>query len=91
MLDAQEIQRSLTSASGEFNHRQLAVLKRAVEDPDARFTAKSHQTSHRISNQTAHQDLAILEERGLLRRAKFGHQFIWQPAADLPDRLRRRD
>jgi Fic family protein len=65
-------------------------VRRAVAEPDEYFTAKAHAHSHRVSGETARQDLLDLESRGYLDRSKIGKQFAWRPAADLSARLHRR-
>ncbi|WP_300679862.1 Fic family protein [Nocardioides sp.] len=81
------LQRAIKATPGEFNHRQLAVLEHATRHPDAVYTVDSHARSHHASGQTARNDLADLEKRGLLRRSKQGRRFAWVPAVDLADRL----
>jgi Fic family protein len=81
------LQRAINATPGEFNHRQLAVLEHATRHPDAVYTVDSHARSHHASGQTARNDLADLEKRGLLRRSKQGRRFAWVPAVDLADRL----
>ena len=89
-VKAQEIrgiQSRLKGMPREFNHRQLAVLEHAARNPDATYTAKSHANSHRVTPETARQDLIALEERGLLKRFKISKQFAWSPAENLAEML----
>ena len=86
-LEIREVQSRLNSLPGEFNHRQLAVLEHAARTPSAVFTAKSHGGSHRVTIETARQDLQALESRGLLRRYKISKQFAWRPVPDLAERI----
>ncbi len=79
--------RALLSKRGDFNHRQLALIEFAVKEPDAEFTVRSHMTSHRVSDETARNDLTDLERRGLLDRTKIGRTFVWTPVANLGDLL----
>lgn len=65
------------------NHRQLAVFGRALSDPNATFTVKSHANSHRITLQTARTDLSDLESRGILAATKVGRVVEWRPVVDL--------
>ena len=74
-------------ANSDFNHRQLALLKHALKHPFSAYTVTSHQTSHAISNQTAKNDLAALESKGLLLRGKVGKAFVYRPAPDLAGKL----
>lgn len=82
-----EVQSRLKSLPGEFNDRQLALLERAARNPSAHYTAKSHGGSHRVTVETARQDLQALEARGLLERFKISKQFAWRPVPDLPERI----
>ncbi|CAN5158316.1 Fic family protein [soil metagenome] len=70
----------------DLNHRQLALLDRALHDPSAEFTVRSHGSSHRASHETARQDLLALEERGLLTKTKRGKAFVWLPGPALAGR-----
>jgi Fic family protein len=84
-----EIQGSIKAMPNEFNHRQLALLERAIRSPGAPYSALSHATSHNTSHETARQDLIDLEHRGYLTRSKIGNKFVWTPAVDLLDRLKK--
>jgi len=77
---------SLLKAS-DLNYRQVALLARALRHPDAEFTFKSHASSHRVTVESARQDLSDLERRGLVQRRKVGRQFAFRPTPDLPHRL----
>lgn len=68
---------------GEFNHRQLALLKHALKHPFTGYTVVSHQTSHGVSYQTAKNDLESLVGKTLLTRGKQGKAFIYSPARNL--------
>lgn len=68
---------------GEFNHRQLALLKHALKHPYTGYTVVSHQTSHGVSYQTAKNDLETLVGKTLLTRGKQGNAFIYSPAQNL--------
>jgi Fic family protein len=70
------------------NGRQLALLTDAVRTPDASYSFDSHATSHRVSHETARSDLRGLAERGLLVRRRQGHRHLFEPAPDLPERLK---
>ena len=82
-----ETLRSNLGAGGDFNHRQIALLKHALKHPFAAYTVVGHQTSHGTSNQTAKNDLTHLESKGLLQRGKSGKAFVYSPAVDLGARL----
>lgn len=74
---------------GDFNHRQLALLKHAVKHPFGKYTVTSHQTSHGVSYQTAKTDLDKLHAEKLLMRGKEGKAFVYSPAEDLTGLLSR--
>ena len=78
----------LSAVPGEYNHRQLALLELAIKDPGAIFTIESHSRSHRVSHETARNDLRDLEIRSLLRQSKSGKRFIWRPAENLASIIR---
>lgn len=85
--ELREVQARIRATPGEYNYRQLAVLEHAVKSPDASYTAESHARSHNVSEQSARNDLAALEQRHLLRRTKIGKRFAWVPAPGIADRL----
>jgi Fic family protein len=84
--EAESLRRNL-GVGGEFNHRQIALLKHALKHPFAAYTVVGHQTSHGTSNQTAKNDIAALEAKGLLERGKVGKAFVYSPAPDLAGKL----
>jgi len=84
--EAESLRRLLGPASG-FNHRQLALLRHALDHPDAAYTVVSHQTSHGVSNQTAKMDLEVLVQQGLLIRSKRGKAFMYSPVGNLREQL----
>lgn len=77
----------LLRADSTLNHRQIAVVSRALRDPDARFTISSHRRSHNVVYQTARTDLLDLEARRLLTRAVRGNTYVFRAADGLSDRL----
>ena len=81
--ELREVQHRIRATPGEYNHRQLALLEHAVKSPHASYTAESHARSHNVSQQSARNDLAVLEQRMLLRKTKVGKRFAWIPAADI--------
>lgn len=83
---AEAMRRNL-GASGEFNHRQIALLKHALKHPFANYTVVGQQNSHGTSNQTAKNDLSTLEGKGYLLRGKAGKAFVYSPATDLAGKL----
>jgi Fic family protein len=78
----------LLQGTDYLNGRQLALLTDAVRDADASYSFDSHAMSHRVSHETARSDLRGLAERGLLVRRRKGHRHLFEPAPDLPERLK---
>ena len=74
-------------ASPELNHRQLRLLGHALRHPGFEYTVRSHQTSHRVVNNTARADLTDLAEKRLLVQAKRGREHVFIAPRDLQDRL----
>jgi len=73
-----------SKAKGQLNHRQLSLLKHAVEHPNSLYTIKEHQASHGISYQTARTDLLKLsDELDLLRKRKYGKSLVFVSPSDL--------
>jgi Fic family protein len=87
IAEVRDIETLLQDADG-FNHRQLALLTAAVRHPEAAYSFNSHSTSHRVTHETARLDLIGLADRGLLVRRRKGRQHWFEPAADLPQRLK---
>lgn len=78
----------LLQETGHLNGRQLALLTDAVRDAEASFSFDSHAMSHRVSHETARSDLRGLAERGLLVQRRRGRRHLFEPAPDLPRRLK---
>jgi len=70
-----------------FNHRQLALLRHALEHPEAVYTVTSHRNSHGVVPQTARNDLDALTGAGLLAKAKVGKAFCFRPVKELAGKL----
>lgn len=85
--EVHDIERMLR-ADDDLNGRQLALLIDATREADASYSFDSHAMSHRVSHETARSDLRGLAERGLLTRRRKGHKYIFEPAPDLPKRLK---
>lgn len=70
-----------------FNHRQVALIRHALDNPGQRYTIASHRQSHNIAYQTARTDLLDLAERGVLEMGKKGRAMIFVAPADVAERL----
>lgn len=70
------------------NNRQIAVIESFLRDPSGSVSAVGHQSTHRVSAQTAHNDLRGLEEAGFLARTKRGRRIVWFPTPDMEERVR---
>lgn len=73
----------------ELNHRQLALLRHALEHGTAEYTFRSHRASHDISYGTARTDLLHLAKLTLLLAHKVGRTFTFRVPQDLGKRLAR--
>lgn len=71
-----------------FNHRQLALLSNALRHPGRSYSFGGHAETHRVTHETARSDLSRLAERRLFERRKVGREYIFEPAPDLPERLK---
>lgn len=88
---AQEHQvQELVRSDFELNHRQRAVLSRALKKSRAVFTIQSHATSHGVVRATARADLLELVDMGLLVSKRSGRQILFVAAPDLRAQLRGR-
>lgn len=73
---------------GQLNHRQLSLLKHALDNPGAIYRIQDHKTSHRISYQTARTDLLKMsDDQKLLRKRKYGNAFVFIAPQNLKERL----
>lgn len=71
------------------NHRQAELLRRAVaEGGPGVVAAEPFARRHRVSDQTARNDLNDLAARGLLVRERQGRRNVFRVPADLAQRLR---
>lgn len=85
--EVRDVERLLDGADF-LNGRQLALLADAVRDPGAVYSFEGHAKSHRVSHETARSDLRQLAQRGLLAQRRRGRRHIFEPAPDLPARLK---
>jgi Fic family protein len=77
-----------SKTEGQLNHRQLSLLKHALEHPNAIYRIDEHQASHAISYQTARTDLLKMSEKlDLLRKRKYGNTFVFVSPPDLKAKL----
>ncbi len=84
--DLRKVERAIEGA-GDLNHRQLALLSHAARSAGQIYTFRSHATSHNVTVETARTDLLHLWRRELLERRKSGRRYVFEPPADLTDRL----
>lgn len=87
MGEIREVEKLLHGGDG-FNHRQLALLSDALRHPDRGYSFGRHAEIHRVTHETARSDLSALAKRDLLARRKVGREYIFEPAPDLPERLK---
>ena len=80
------LQQRLEGMDG-LNHRQLALVRHALQHSGFRYTVLSHQNSHGVSHQTARSDLQKLAARGLLLAGKDGRREIFRVPEDLSARM----
>ncbi|HEV3047989.1 MAG TPA: Fic family protein [Solirubrobacteraceae bacterium] len=85
--DVRDVQELLES-SGQFNHRQLALLANALRVPDASYSFQAHAASHGVTHETARTDLLALVEMGFLERRRQGRRYAFTPPTDLAERLK---
>jgi Fic family protein len=67
----------------DLNHRQMALLSEALRSPSLVITMKSHKETHRVSNETARQDIYKLRDMGLLESWKRGKRLEFTPVKGL--------
>lgn len=73
-----------SKARGRLNHRQLSLLKHALENPNSIYKIQEHMNSHSISYQTARTDLLTMADKlHLLRKRKYGNALVFVAPADL--------
>ncbi|MEN8008726.1 MAG: Fic family protein, partial [Candidatus Krumholzibacteriota bacterium] len=82
-----EILRESALAGLALNHRQLALVRHAVDHPGFLYTIETHRRYHNVSYQTARNDLLELSELKLLPMSKQGRKFLFLSPDDLRHRL----
>jgi Fic family protein len=85
--DVREVE-VLLKGSGQFNHRQLALLGSAIRNPDLSYTFRSHAASHDVTHETARNDILPLVADGFLLQRRSGRNYAFSPPQDLPRRLK---
>lgn len=73
------------------NHRQIALINRALKKPSSIFYVESHRGAHNVTYDTARTDLLKLEKMGLLNKTKIGKAFAFIAPDDLRKRLEKLD
>jgi len=69
------------------NHRQIALINRALKSPDAVFYVESHRGAHNVTYDTARTDLLKLVKMGLLDKKKMGKAFSFSATENLNKKL----
>jgi Fic family protein len=85
--EIREVEHMLAGTDG-LNHRQLALLGDALHHPDDTFSYRGHATTHRVTHETARNDLLDLERRALLVRRKIGRRYAFAAVPDLGGALK---
>ncbi|HEU5143250.1 MAG TPA: Fic family protein, partial [Solirubrobacterales bacterium] len=85
--EIQEVEALMRGSDG-FNHRQLSLLSDALRHADRSYTLGGHAETHRVTHETARSDLSRLAKQGLMVRRKIGREYVFEPAPDLPQRLK---
>ena len=77
-----------STLQGQLNHRQLAILRHALNHPNAIYSIQEHQMAHKISYQTARTDLLKLADQfKILSKRKYGNLFVFVAPPDLGQKL----
>lgn len=85
--EQRDLKRLLPDVEG-INGRQLVLLTHALKHPDHAYTFAGHARSNRVTHETARSDLGALVESGFLIRSRRGRAYVFEPAPDLPQRLK---
>jgi Fic family protein len=73
----------------DLNFRQHDVLRKAVANPDSKFTIKSYKTTYNVVYETARADLEKLVKKGFVIKKRIGREFYYFPSSDINDKLRK--
>lgn len=77
-----------SALQGKLNHRQLAILRHALDHPTTIYTIQQHQAAHKLSYQTARTDLLkMADEFHILSKRKYGNAFVFLAPPDLGQKL----
>ena len=79
--EVRQVERILHGDPG-LNHRQIALMTHALRQPCALYTIREHQTSHRVTYETARTDLLGLTERGFLTLRRVGRENRFFPVPE---------
>ncbi len=85
------VEKVLTKSPGlkrMLNHRQIALLNRALKKPESGYYVESHRRSHDVTYDTARTDLLKMVELGLLNKFKEGKAYVFTPVANLRESLK---
>ena len=69
------------------NHRQVALINRALKSPESIFYVASHRGAHNVTYDTARTDLLKLVDLGVLEKTKIGKAFTFSAVRDLKQKL----
>jgi Fic family protein len=73
---------------GKLNHRQMTILRHALDHPTTIYSIHEHQKAHKISYQTARTDLLKLaDEFNIFTKRKYGNSFVFLAPPDLGQKL----
>ncbi len=81
--EVRDVEHLIRASSQGFNHRQLALLGHAMRAPGHGYTFHSHSASHKVTHETARNDILPLIERGLLERSRPGRSYVFTAAPGL--------
>jgi len=87
IAQAREIITKSERFRNKLNHRQLSLLRHALQHPDFTYKIKGHQNSHGTVYETARRDLVRMSELGLLEMGKAGNSFVFSVPPELTEIL----